>query len=298
MATTIRKAVFGDEERLARLNGFVQDRHLVVRPDHFKPTSLPDLIEWYHTLLERQGARVWIAELDGAPVGYVVAIVHQRTANPFSQPRRWSEIDQIAVDPSCRRQGIGRALLGTVIAGVRSEGIDDVEVTSWSFNQEAHRVFERLGFVPRTVCFELRHDDVSRSQPVPHSATGHLDSASPTFVVPDVEAASTWYASELGFRVTGRFPDTAPYSFAAVTRDGVEIMLLALAGYRKPDLTTARPEGVWEAYIRMRGVRAFYETVRDRPFIHRPLSKQFYGDWEFEVRDPNGYVLVFSELID
>jgi hypothetical protein len=25
------------------------------------------------------------------------------------------------------------------------------------------------------------------------------------------------------------------------------------------------------------------------------LRKQPYGDWEFEVRDPNGYVLVFSE---
>ena len=23
-----------------------------------------------------------------------------------------------------------------------------------------------------------------------------------------------------------------------------------------------------------------------------------YGDWEFEVKDPNGYILVFSELID
>jgi len=28
-----------------------------------------------------------------------------------------------------------------------------------------------------------------------------------------------------------------------------------------------------------------------------PLRKQPYGDWEFEVKDPNGYVLVFSEFI-
>ncbi len=25
--------------------------------------------------------------------------------------------------------------------------------------------------------------------------------------------------------------------------------------------------------------------------------RQPYGDWEFEVKDPNGYVLVFSEPI-
>jgi len=25
-----------------------------------------------------------------------------------------------------------------------------------------------------------------------------------------------------------------------------------------------------------------------------PLKQQPYGDWEFELRDPNGYVLVFG----
>ena len=29
-----------------------------------------------------------------------------------------------------------------------------------------------------------------------------------------------------------------------------------------------------------------------------PLRKQPYGDWEFEVKDPNGCVLVFSELTE
>jgi len=40
-----------------------------------------------------------------------------------------------------------------------------------------------------------------------------------------------------------------------------------------------------------------YERLRDRPFVHMPLLKQGYGDTEVEVRDPNGYVLVFGELI-
>lgn len=48
----------------------------------------------------------------------------------------------------------------------------------------------------------------------------------------------------------------------------------------------------------MEGVKEFYEAVKDRVEIRMPLRKQGYGDWEFEVRDPNGYILVFSELID
>jgi hypothetical protein len=36
--------------------------------------------------------------------------------------------------------------------------------------------------------------------------------------------------------------------------------------------------------------RSLYET-----FVEMPLKRQPYGDWEFEVRDPNGYVLVFGD---
>jgi len=32
-----------------------------------------------------------------------------------------------------------------------------------------------------------------------------------------------------------------------------------------------------------------------QPFIQKPLSQQAYRDWEFEVRDPNGYVVVFGK---
>jgi uncharacterized glyoxalase superfamily protein PhnB len=34
--------------------------------------------------------------------------------------------------------------------------------------------------------------------------------------------------------------------------------------------------------------------VRGEAFIRMPLRQQPYGDWEFEVRDPNGYILVFG----
>ena len=52
--------------------------------------------------------------------------------------------------------------------------------------------------------------------------------------------------------------------------------------------------GMRDAYIRMRGVNRLYELVRERDFIRLPLKQQPYGNWEFEVRDPNGYLLVFG----
>ena len=152
---TIRAAVIGDEDLLARLNSFVQDLHVERRPDHFKPTQLPELVAWYKSLLEKKTARMWIAEEQGRPVGYVLAMFQHVPANPFTQARDWCEIDQIAVDSTHRRRGIARSLVLKTIAEARAAGIQKVEAASWSFNEETHEMFRHLGFKPKTVRFEF-----------------------------------------------------------------------------------------------------------------------------------------------
>ena len=121
-----------------------------------------------------------------------------------------------------------------------------------------------------------------------------VGSAVPTFLVSDIAATSRWYVDELGFTLAGHFPAQEPYVYASLVRDNAELMLLNLAGYEKPDLSARRPVGLWDAYFRTQGVAALYETVKERPFVKMPLTRQSYGDLEFEVRDPNGYVLVFG----
>ena len=134
--------------------------------------------------------------------------------------------------------------------------------------------------------------------PAPLKATVEIRSSVPTFWVPDVARTARWYAEHLGFRTAGTFPKQEPYAYASLQRDGAEIMLLSLPGYEKPDLRVRRPEGLWDAYFRMSGVSAFYEIVNGKPFVQMPLTHQRYGDWEFEVRDLNGYVLVFGGSAD
>jgi uncharacterized glyoxalase superfamily protein PhnB len=121
-----------------------------------------------------------------------------------------------------------------------------------------------------------------------------MNSAAPTFLVSDVGATARWYVKNLGFELVGHAPTEESFAYASLMREGVEIMLLSLADYEKPDLASLRPSGLWDAYIRMDGVEKFYESVKDRDFIETDLTKQSYGDREFEIRDPNGYLLVFG----
>jgi hypothetical protein len=124
-----------------------------------------------------------------------------------------------------------------------------------------------------------------------------LNSVTPCFPVADITSTMRWYQELLGFEAFP-FPKQEPHAFCILVRDHVEITLQRIEGYRKPVLYHERSGGVWDAYIRMLGVREFYQTLKNKVEIIRPLQKQPYSDSEFEVKDPNGYVLVFSELIE
>lgn len=121
-----------------------------------------------------------------------------------------------------------------------------------------------------------------------------LNTVAPCLAVADVGDTIRWYEEKLEFK-GDPFPEVEPYVFAILRRDGVEIMLQRLAGYEKPDFYAQRNGGVWDVYVRVSGVRGYYEAVREKVEIVKPLRRQPYGAWEFEVKDRNGYILVFSE---
>src|SRR5262245_55495948 len=111
MGTMVRRAGPGDEAALTRLNGMVQSLHVSARPDVFVPVSPADLAAWFGSTLASGSPAVWLAEVDGSPVGYVVAVIHDRPATPFTRPRRWCEIDQLGVADDMRRRGVARTLV-------------------------------------------------------------------------------------------------------------------------------------------------------------------------------------------
>jgi len=130
-----------------------------------------------------------------------------------------------------------------------------------------------------------------------HAAlASRLRTTTPVFLVADIATTMEWYREKLGFQADP-FPPSPPYAFCILRRDDVEIFLQQLDGYRKLDVYQQRCGGVWDAYIRMDGVRDLFNTISSMDGVEliEPLHRQPYGQWEFELQDPNGYVLVFAE---
>src|SRR3954465_15670391 len=87
-----------------------------------------------------------------------------------------------------------------------------------------------------------------------------LETTTPVFLVSDIAATMNWYRTNLQFE--GRaVPETPPHTFGILVKDDVEIFLQQLAGYQKPDLYEQRDGGVWDVYVRISGVREWYETL-------------------------------------
>jgi len=127
-------------------------------------------------------------------------------------------------------------------------------------------------------------------------ANATLLSATPVFLVDDIAATMPWYERNLGFK-SDPVPKSPPHNFCILWKDDVVIFLQQLEGYRRPDLYDDRAGGVWSAYLRTQGIHALYDALRGLADVTvvQPLHRQPYGETEFEIQDPNGYVLVFAE---
>lgn len=153
MPLNIRRAQQTDVESLARLNQVVQQLHAERSPAHFKPFDAVAVRTWFRSVLQNENARVWIASVDEVDIGYVLALIREQAEHAFAYARRFCEIEQIAVASAYRHGGAGKALLARAIEDARDRDVHDFELSSWSFNAEAHRFFDAAGFNAKYVRF-------------------------------------------------------------------------------------------------------------------------------------------------
>lgn len=87
--------------------------------------------------LERVGdERIWVADEQGAVVGFVGLIVEGRRG----------ELEPLVVAAGARGRGIGRALAEHVIAAARDAGLRRLDVRPSARNVNAVRLFHDVGF--------------------------------------------------------------------------------------------------------------------------------------------------------
>lgn len=135
--------------------------------------------------------------------------------------------------------------------------------------------------------------DALPSRPKAADAAPRLTGVTPILHVRDVEAASEFYATRLGFAVG--FLHGAPAFYGAVSRDGVGLHLRHVDAPNFAELAAREPSLIL-ATIEVANVKALFAEVEARGApIAQPLTRQAWGGLDFQVRDPDGNVVSFVE---
>ncbi len=88
--------------------------------------------------------RLLVAEVDGTVVGTFVFIV---IPNLSYRGRPVAQVENVVVDEPWRGRGIGEAMIRWAIDEATQAGCFRVQLTSNKARKDAHRFYERLGFV-------------------------------------------------------------------------------------------------------------------------------------------------------
>ena len=120
----------------------------------------------------------------------------------------------------------------------------------------------------------------------------------PNLITNDLARSLAFYRDVLGFSVKQTVPDQAPFVFAWLERDGVQLFLNDGDTVRKdmPSVgsLTVGQSGV-ALFVVLEGIADLWVDLKDRVPVVMPLKDQWYGMTEFSITDPDGYVITFAE---
>ena len=137
----------GDAEEIVELLGQVHEEHRHRRPQWFKPFDRTAALEGQRNLLSRAGAQMFVARAEGVCVGYALVCERVREENAFRYASRSLVVDQMTVSNTHRRKGIGTLLMDRIRAEAAKRGVERVELTVYSDNDEACRFYKAQDIV-------------------------------------------------------------------------------------------------------------------------------------------------------
>lgn len=123
-----------------------------------------------------------------------------------------------------------------------------------------------------------------------------METIAPNIFVNDLAATTAFY-NRLGFEVVASVPDDEGKDLFVMMQNGsVTIMFQTFKSIENTLPQVSRQNGgSLLLYIKMKGIRKFFEQVKDQVTVLTGLEKTFYGATEFSIVDINQYMLTFAE---
>ena len=137
-----------DYNIIAKLNKDVQDLHCDMHPDIFKSYDYETMYKGFSEYISQENFHSFIAYYEEEPVGYILVCIRDYKETPFKAGYKSLYIDQICIKKEYRHKGTGHKLIEYVKNFAKEQGINRIELTVWTTNNNAKSFFRKAGFEP------------------------------------------------------------------------------------------------------------------------------------------------------
>jgi len=117
----------------------------------------------------------------------------------------------------------------------------------------------------------------------------------PVLVVRDLAISIPYWRDRMGFEVISTFRD--PPVMAFLGRGVIQFMLQGNGSNPIPGTNRGYMAGIWDAHIWVEDANSLHADLKARGAEVTDLHDTFYNNREFEVTDPDGYIIAFGSTI-
>lgn len=132
--------------------------HVKERPDIFRPKAGVPPREVFESDLQKDDRDYFLAVSNEDAAGMCTLLWKERKDDPEYPllPCRSGHIDDLFVAPEFRKQGIGTLLYREAERRAKERGVDNLTLMVWSFNENAMKLYQKLGMKPLLLNMEQR----------------------------------------------------------------------------------------------------------------------------------------------
>lgn len=159
MSKMVRLAKEEDLEQLNALRKQVYDLHALGEPSIFNEQFSDELRAHVYTIWNDPEQDIIVSERKGRIVGFAVLHHIHMPESPFMKEMDYLDIEEFCVDKSWRRRGVGTEMIAYIRDYALEHAIHRIELSVWTFNDAAIKLYESMGFKTYRRYMDLTVDD-------------------------------------------------------------------------------------------------------------------------------------------
>ena len=150
MCSRVRLAESADYAAACRLWAEADALHARERTDRFRFTDKPARSRGlFDAQLDAPDQALFVAEVDGVVVGLVRVRAIERLDSPgvpVLAPRRFAMVQELVLAEAHQRRGIATRLVTEAHRWARDQGLTQIELGVYEFNESTLRLYRRLAY--------------------------------------------------------------------------------------------------------------------------------------------------------